>query len=441
MTYLNPQDQQKLVWPPSFALARAYLDQLERSKGLAGGRIASARTALTNAERRAGAERKTALSQLAAQIGGAAGSSSDAAKVKALSAAITDSPTGASLRFDAPSPARSACCGAGAGPARTASRRGSASGGRRLPRRLRAGRAARAPGSTNSRTTASPVWRSRAPEPGSNVPGIAAILARTTAATGSSFAHRVLIGGRDDLKTPLTRNGADGFRLCGVVLDEEPSNPRARRSHGPHERGVVAVQTSRFSCDTRAALRGSTLSAVTDSGLSLQRPSTTTAWRIGVIGWSSPSVLQRADRRAKSSSGPNAGPSGLARNLNDSGKQGFRVDLAWKEGNDYVAMLSRPSGVASTPHTYDVDGDAPNGVHALTRLALGDFPYLSRRLFVIDNDVRASNELVEETLPSNQSERRRRGQRSRRARYNWRSPVTQSRLPGCLRARGPGPER
>ena len=32
--YLNAQDQQKFVWPPSFALARAYLDQLERSKGL-----------------------------------------------------------------------------------------------------------------------------------------------------------------------------------------------------------------------------------------------------------------------------------------------------------------------------------------------------------------------------------------------------------------------
>ena len=33
--YLNAQDQQKFVWPPSFALARAYLDQLERSNGLA----------------------------------------------------------------------------------------------------------------------------------------------------------------------------------------------------------------------------------------------------------------------------------------------------------------------------------------------------------------------------------------------------------------------
>src|SRR5215831_7852206 len=93
------------------------------------------------------------------------------------------------------------------------------------------------------------------------------------------------------------------------------------------------------------------------------------------------------------------GPTGLARNLNDSGKQSFQVDLLWKEGNDYVAMMSRQSG-ASSPHKYLVDGDVPNGVHALSRLALGDFPYLSRRLFVMDDDVKASNELVEEPLPA-----------------------------------------
>jgi hypothetical protein len=46
-----------------------------------------------------------------------------------------------------------------------------------------------------------------------------------------------------------------------------------------------------------------------------------------------------------------------------------------------------------------VDGDAPDGAHSLPRLAIGDFPYLSRRLFVMDADARASNELVEETLP------------------------------------------
>ena len=37
LDYLNTQGQPKLVWPPSFALARAYVDQLERSQGLEAG--------------------------------------------------------------------------------------------------------------------------------------------------------------------------------------------------------------------------------------------------------------------------------------------------------------------------------------------------------------------------------------------------------------------
>jgi hypothetical protein len=88
LTYWNTQDQQKFVWPPSFALARAYVDQLERSKGLAADVIASTRTALQTAERRSGAQRKTALTQLAAQLTTAASSSSDETKVKLLIGAV-----------------------------------------------------------------------------------------------------------------------------------------------------------------------------------------------------------------------------------------------------------------------------------------------------------------------------------------------------------------
>jgi len=90
LTHWNTQHQQKFVWPPSFALTRAYLDQLERSKGLSADVITSTRTALTNAERRSGAQRKTALTTLATQLNTAASASSDAAKVRKLSAAVTD---------------------------------------------------------------------------------------------------------------------------------------------------------------------------------------------------------------------------------------------------------------------------------------------------------------------------------------------------------------
>ncbi|PYR17472.1 MAG: hypothetical protein DMF94_23575 [Acidobacteria bacterium] len=87
--YLNTQDQQKIVWVPSFALARAYLDQLARSDGLASGTIAAARTTLANAER-SGSQRKAALTQLASQLNAAAASAGDQAKVRLLASAVTD---------------------------------------------------------------------------------------------------------------------------------------------------------------------------------------------------------------------------------------------------------------------------------------------------------------------------------------------------------------
>lgn len=88
--FWNTQDQQTYVWPPSFALARAYVDQLERSHGLSSDVIASTRTALSRAEKASGAQRKSDLTQLASQIDSAAAGSSDQKKVKLLSQAITD---------------------------------------------------------------------------------------------------------------------------------------------------------------------------------------------------------------------------------------------------------------------------------------------------------------------------------------------------------------
>ena len=53
--YLNAQGQRKFVWPPSFAMARAFVDQLERSKGLAAARITAVRSELAAAEKQSGA--------------------------------------------------------------------------------------------------------------------------------------------------------------------------------------------------------------------------------------------------------------------------------------------------------------------------------------------------------------------------------------------------
>jgi hypothetical protein len=90
MPYWNTQDQQKYVWAPSFVVARAYVDQLERSKGLTADMLTSTRTALQNAERASGNSRRTALTTLASQLNTAAEASSDQKKVKMLASTITD---------------------------------------------------------------------------------------------------------------------------------------------------------------------------------------------------------------------------------------------------------------------------------------------------------------------------------------------------------------
>jgi len=85
--YLNPQAQPKLVWPPSFVVARAYVDQLERSGGLAAGRIASVRQSLSAAERAAGSARSGALTRLASELDGEA-RGNDAARVRMLAGVV-----------------------------------------------------------------------------------------------------------------------------------------------------------------------------------------------------------------------------------------------------------------------------------------------------------------------------------------------------------------
>jgi hypothetical protein len=88
--YLNAQEQRKLVWPPSFAKARAYLDQLERTSGVATATIGAARKELAGAEKQTGAARQQALKKLATQLDAAASGAGDQAKVRLLSAAVTE---------------------------------------------------------------------------------------------------------------------------------------------------------------------------------------------------------------------------------------------------------------------------------------------------------------------------------------------------------------
>jgi hypothetical protein len=90
LDYLNTQGQPKLVWPPSFALARAYVDQLDRSKGLSAARISAVRQALASAESASGAQRSDALNQLGSQLNADVSGSTDSARVQWLAGAVRD---------------------------------------------------------------------------------------------------------------------------------------------------------------------------------------------------------------------------------------------------------------------------------------------------------------------------------------------------------------
>ncbi len=88
--YLNAQGQPKIEWPPSFALARAFTDQLERKGCVAGTRIAAIRSALTAAERESGAGRSASLGTLVSSLEADTRSGCDDEKAKMLRKAVQD---------------------------------------------------------------------------------------------------------------------------------------------------------------------------------------------------------------------------------------------------------------------------------------------------------------------------------------------------------------
>ncbi|HIF56490.1 MAG TPA: hypothetical protein EYQ39_04490 [Gemmatimonadetes bacterium] len=86
--HLNSQGQPHFVWPYTFALARAYLDQLERSNAMPLDRINGIRTGLVDAESDSGATQRASLAGLSSRIRGMAAQSGDADKVQMLAEAV-----------------------------------------------------------------------------------------------------------------------------------------------------------------------------------------------------------------------------------------------------------------------------------------------------------------------------------------------------------------
>jgi hypothetical protein len=70
LPFFNAQGQPKFTWPPSFPLARAYVDQLERSRCMNASRIAQLRSGLQAAESVIGVERRETLLKVASDAEG-----------------------------------------------------------------------------------------------------------------------------------------------------------------------------------------------------------------------------------------------------------------------------------------------------------------------------------------------------------------------------------
>ncbi len=90
LDYFNAQDQPKATWPATFVVARAYVDQLERSNGLSVERLKAVRQELARAEKSQGQVRRDALTALATALGQDASTSTDQWKVQKLAGVVTE---------------------------------------------------------------------------------------------------------------------------------------------------------------------------------------------------------------------------------------------------------------------------------------------------------------------------------------------------------------
>jgi hypothetical protein len=81
---LNVQNQQRIVWPRKLVVAKAYIDQLERSGGLSSEQITALRQGIQNAET---TKKTSGLKKLASSVSKSASSAkspADAARLNAL---------------------------------------------------------------------------------------------------------------------------------------------------------------------------------------------------------------------------------------------------------------------------------------------------------------------------------------------------------------------
>lgn len=94
LTELNVQNQQKMEWPRKLVVAKAYIDQLERSHALPADRISSLRQAIQTAEssrlNRAAVAKLKSLAPAVQQTAGSTQSATDATRLHSLAAILSN---------------------------------------------------------------------------------------------------------------------------------------------------------------------------------------------------------------------------------------------------------------------------------------------------------------------------------------------------------------
>lgn len=91
LNYLNAQGQPQYVWPASFALARAYVDQLDRNKSLSADEIAGYRSSLNEAEKASGNKRVELLTALSEKVKKSSpNAGADTAKMQSLAETLRE---------------------------------------------------------------------------------------------------------------------------------------------------------------------------------------------------------------------------------------------------------------------------------------------------------------------------------------------------------------
>lgn len=91
LNYLNAQGQPQYIWPASFALARAYVDQLDRNKSLSADEIAGYRSSLNEAEKASGNKRVELLTALSEKVKKSSpNAGADTAKMQSLAETLRE---------------------------------------------------------------------------------------------------------------------------------------------------------------------------------------------------------------------------------------------------------------------------------------------------------------------------------------------------------------